>query len=120
MRHKLTNLASIPDVIADMTLDEKLNLVGAYKACHTLEIPDMNISALNLTDGATGVNGVQVILDYITAPENKNDPELRRGFFQYMSEFSNLVKSDLTAAPSARRLSRLSPRTLPGTRSRSP
>lgn len=71
MRHKLTNLASIPDVIADMTLDEKLNLVGAYKACHTLEIPDMNISALNLTDGATGVNGVQVILDYITAPENK-------------------------------------------------
>ena len=98
MRHKLTNLASIPDVIADMTLDEKLNLVGAYKACHTLEIPDMNISALNLTDGATGVNGVQVILDYITAPENKNDPELRRGFFQYMSEFSNLVKSDLTAA----------------------
>lgn len=98
MRHKLTNLASIPDVIANMTLDEKLNLVGAYKACHTLEIPDMDISALNLTDGATGVNGVQVILDYITAPENKNDPELRRGFFQYMSEFSNLVKSDLTAA----------------------
>lgn len=69
MRARLTNIDSIKKVLADMTLEEKLNMVGAYKACHTLEIPDMNIPAIRLMDGATGINGVQLVLDYLTAPD---------------------------------------------------
>ena len=35
MRAKLSNLQSIPQVVAEMTLEEKLDMVGCYRACHT-------------------------------------------------------------------------------------
>ena len=31
MRAKLSNLQSIPQVVAEMTLDEKLDMVGCYR-----------------------------------------------------------------------------------------
>lgn len=57
MRAKLSNLQSIPQVVAEMTLDEKLDMVGCYRACHTRPIPDMDVPAIYLMDGATGLNG---------------------------------------------------------------
>lgn len=98
MRAKLTNRESIPVVIADLTLDEKLNLVGAYKACHTLAIPDMDIPALCLMDGVTGINGVQVVLDYITAPDVKLSPEAAQKMAFGLQEFVDLNRADLAAA----------------------
>lgn len=98
MRAKLTNSDSIPQVIDDLTLDEKLNLVGAYKACHTLVIPDMDIPAICLMDGVTGVNGVQVVLDYITAPDFQLSPETAQKMAFGLQEFVDLNRADLTAA----------------------
>ena len=76
MRKQLTDRSSIPGVVAELTLEEKLNLAGAYEACHTLAIPDMDIPSLCLADGVTGVNGAQVVLDYTTSPKRNTDPEL--------------------------------------------
>lgn len=98
MRAKLTDNASIPSIIADLTLDEKLNLVGAYKACHTLAVPDMDIPALCLMDGVTGINGVQVVLDYITAPDVKLSPETVQRMTFGLQESVDLNRADLTAA----------------------
>jgi beta-glucosidase len=79
MRNQLTDRSSIPGVIAQLTLEEKANLVGAYTACHTFAIPDMKIPAISLTDGVTGVNGCQVVLDYATA--NERTPAEKREIF---------------------------------------
>ena len=98
MRTRLTNTASIPSVISNLTLDEKLNLVGAYKACHTLAVPDMDIPALCLMDGVTGINGVQVILDYITAPDIELSPEAAQNTAFGLQEFVDLNRADLAAA----------------------
>ena len=74
MRAKLCGLQSIPQVVADMTLEEKLDMVGCYRACHTRPIPDMDIPAIYLMDGATGLNGSHVVLDYLTDPCRADDP----------------------------------------------
>jgi hypothetical protein len=52
----------------------KINLVGCYRACHTYSIPDMDIPSIYLMDGATGLNGVHVVLDYLTDPAQAADP----------------------------------------------
>lgn len=74
MRAKLSNLQSIPQVVAEMTLDEKLDMVGCYRACHTRPIPGMDVPAIYLMDGATGLNGTHVVLDYLTDPCRADDP----------------------------------------------
>lgn len=98
MRTKLTDKQSIPGVIADLTLEEKLNLVGEYRACHTLEIPDMDIPAIGLYDGATGLNGTQVILDYITSPDFIPASENAAKFAYASPELGALNLADLKEA----------------------
>lgn len=98
MRTKLTDTQSIAGVLADLTVEEKLNLVGEYKACHTLEIPDMDIPALGLYDGATGINGTQVILDYITSPDFTPSPENAPRFSHVTPETGALNQADLKKA----------------------
>lgn len=95
-RATLTNQESIPAVIEDMTVWEKLNLVGAYKACDTLAIPDMNIPSTCWMDGATGVNGTAPTFNYVT------DPEKGKGYKQKMYgrilELVQLNAADLSEA----------------------
>ena len=98
MRTKLTNKESIPKVIRELTLDEKLNLIGEYKACHTLEIPDMDIPSLGLYDGATGINGSHVILDYTTSPDIHPSKENARAFAYVSQETGSLNLADLDEA----------------------
>ena len=38
MRAKLSNLQSIPQVVAEMTLEEKLDMVGCYRAPATHDL----------------------------------------------------------------------------------
>lgn len=93
MRTKLTDKQSIDQVISELTLDEKLNLVGEYTSSHSLSIPDMNISALFLADGATGVNGTQMILDHMTS-QGMDTERLQQRF--YMSpDFEKTLTMDL-------------------------
>lgn len=70
MRAKLTSHSSIPAVIQDLTLEEKANLLAAWTACHSYAIPDMDIPAIVLADGATGVNGSQMMMDYYFSREH--------------------------------------------------
>ncbi len=65
MRAKLTNEASISAVLADMTLEEKANMLIAAGPCPSYAIPDMDIPSIILADGATGANGTHIILDFL-------------------------------------------------------
>lgn len=96
MRTKLTDKHSINQVITELTLDEKLNLVGEYTSSHSLEIPDMEIPSLFLADGVTGVNGTQMILDYITSPGM--DTEVLQQRFYMSGDFERLLTMNLDEA----------------------
>lgn len=65
MRTKLTNAASIPGVIADMTTEEKVKFLILPTPCISQAIPDMDIPSVVLADGATGVNGTHIMLDFL-------------------------------------------------------
>ena len=97
---KLTDSASIPAVVAELTLEEKLKLVGEYTACHTYAIPERDIPALCLMDGATGPNGVQAVLDYITDPAvlSQLTPEQAMRFSYASPEMVALNEADLDQA----------------------
>ncbi len=64
MRHQLTDKNSIPQVLADMTAEEKVNLLTAASACYSKAYPDLGIPAICLQDGATGVNGMHILIDF--------------------------------------------------------
>ena len=98
MRTKLTDRTSIPNVIRDLTLEEKLNLAGEYTACHTMEIKDMDIPSLYLLDGATGVNGAQVLLDFISMMEKQGREDVREQIYQRYMELRSLNVLDLQEA----------------------
>ena len=95
MRAQLTDIDSIEKVISQLTLDEKLNLVGEYTACETLGIPDMNIPPLFLLDGATGVNGDHIIIDFISSEEKKGREDFKNQVYLRYGEFAEILKSDL-------------------------
>ena len=65
MRTKLTNAASIPGVIADLTTEEKVKFLILPTPCISQAIPDMDIPSVVLADGATGVNGTHIMLDFL-------------------------------------------------------
>ena len=96
MRAKLTDKQSIDQVMVELTLDEKLNLVGEYTSSHSLGIPDMDVPALFLADGATGVNGTQVVLDYMTSPGM--DTERLQQRFYMDPDFGKILTMDLDEA----------------------
>ena len=97
-RTKLIDKASVKKVLGELTIDEKLNLVGEYSACHTLAIPDMDIPSLYLLDGATGVNGNQILLDYLSAPERADAVEETKKLFTRFTELAVLNEIDLDEA----------------------
>ena len=77
MRAKLSDLQSIPQVVAEMTLDEKLDMVGCYRACHTRPIPDMDVPAIYLMDGATGLNGTHVVWMVGSGESQMSEPAIK-------------------------------------------
>lgn len=92
-RTKLTDKASIPGVLKDLTLDEKLNLIGAYKACDTLAIPDMDIPSTCWMDGATGVNATAPTFNFVTDPEYGQDHKMR--YYSRIPELAELNQRNL-------------------------
>lgn len=96
MRAQLNNLESIPTVIADMTTEEKVNLLGAYTALGTKPYPELNIPPIYLSDGATGINGSQIVNDFVTSPDNvEHLQELRLNSYElmgYLKQDLNKVK----------------------------
>lgn len=73
MYQKLTNIESIPDIVKQMTLEEKALLVTGNAPFSTTPIPRLGIPAVTLVDGATGANLFQLYKDimYVCA----DDPE---------------------------------------------
>jgi beta-glucosidase len=78
MKPQLTDEKSIPAVLKAMTIEEKAGLFGAQTACHLRGYPEYGIPSLYQIDGATGINGSQIVLDYSFT--YMNDPELLRMF----------------------------------------
>lgn len=62
---QLTDRDSIPAVLAELTLDEKISLLRADSAIRSTALPEHGIPSLVLTDGVTGINFSQLVLDYI-------------------------------------------------------
>ncbi|HHV10798.1 MAG TPA: beta-glucosidase [Clostridiales bacterium] len=98
MRTKLTDKKSIKNVIKELTLDEKLNLVGEYTACHTMAIEDMDIPSIYLLDGATGVNGAQMVLDFISTMQKQGRQDIQQKIYTQYRELSKLNYGDLEEA----------------------
>lgn len=96
-RTKLTNKDSIDQVIHELTVDEKLNLVGQYTALYSMPVEDMDIPSISLADGATGVNGSQVLIDFLTDPKNSGQPG-NSGMMNLYTEYMNLFKGNLEEA----------------------
>ncbi len=69
MRAQFSDLASIPEVIRQMTLEEKISFIAMAhsKTNYISEVPDMGVPALQTLDGATGVNGTNRMLDFLYA-----------------------------------------------------
>ena len=65
MRSRLTDEASISKVIREMTLEEKMNFIITTSPCISFSMRDMDIPPLVLADGATGVNGTHIMLDFL-------------------------------------------------------
>ena len=89
----------VSQLLEILSLDEKLRLIGQYQACTTYAIPEKGIPSLSLADGATGVNGTHVILDYMSQPEN-DYAYLQQRFYQ-SNEFEQLLTADLETVESS-------------------
>ncbi len=71
MATKLTDRTSIPAVIVELTLDEKISLLRAETATHSTAIPEHDIPSICMTDGVTGVSFSQLSLDFMDKVEDK-------------------------------------------------
>jgi beta-glucosidase len=60
---KLTNKASIPALINEMTLEEKADLITGASPFHTRALEEYGVPPALLLDGGTGVNTMQLMID---------------------------------------------------------
>lgn len=97
---RLEGESSIPSVVAALSLEEKLSLIGEKTAVRTTAIPQFGIPSLTFMDGATGVNGTQSVLDHITDPQvlSRLDADHRRRFGYASPELIALNSADLDQA----------------------
>lgn len=69
---RLVNEASIPQLLAEMTIQEKVDLLTGGSAFSSLEMPKYGIPSILYLDGATGVNMLQYICELISSASVKN------------------------------------------------
>lgn len=69
---KLVNEASIPQLLSEMTMQEKVDLLTGGSAFSSLEMPRYGIPSILYMDGATGVNMLQYICELISSAAVKN------------------------------------------------
>ena len=62
---KLTDEVSIEEIISELALEEKVKFLTTITASISYSVKERDIPALILADGATGVNGTHIILDFI-------------------------------------------------------
>lgn len=77
---KLVNADSIPVLLKEMSVKEKIDLLVGKSAFSTLEMPKYGIPSIRYLDGATGVNMLQYIMELMGAvmtgeKENKQEEE---------------------------------------------
>lgn len=75
MRAQLTDAASIPEVVRQMALEEKISFIAmAHPITNFIsEVPDMAVPALQTLDGATGVNGTNRMLDFLYSKKGEEE-----------------------------------------------
>lgn len=82
---KLKDRASVPGVIAQMTLREKAMLVTGATPFSTQPIERLGIPAARMIDGGTGVNFVQYFNDLLTKLRLQQDSNAATGLFGVVS-----------------------------------
>ncbi len=65
MTRTLTDKASIPALVAEMTLEEKAALITGASPFHTRALDQYGIPPALLLDGGTGVNNMQLMIDLL-------------------------------------------------------
>lgn len=65
MSKKMTDEAMIPNIIREMTLEDKMNFIVTPTPCITYVMEELGIEPIVLADGATGVNGTHIMLDFL-------------------------------------------------------
>ena len=78
MAAKLTSVGSIPNVIAEMTLEEKALLCVGDSHFSTYSIDRFDIPGVRLLDGATGANLGQLYADIVYLHRNDPDRAIRK------------------------------------------
>lgn len=81
----LKDRASVPQVLAEMTLQEKAQLVTGATPFGTQAIPRLGIPSARLLDGGTGVNLVQYFNDLLTHLRLQENGEAATGLFGVVS-----------------------------------
>lgn len=82
-----------------MTEEEKVKLVVGMSPCKSRNIEEKNIRSMVMSDGATGVNGSQVILDYMAdkVAKGEADTSLMQKGWQALQELMVLSPDELCA-----------------------
>lgn len=83
---KLVNESSIADLLQEMTVKEKVDLLVGKTVFSSQEMPQYGIPSIRYLDGATGVNMMQYIMELIgvvmtsdSGKEEKKEPEADDG-----------------------------------------
>ena len=97
MATKLTCRADIPAVLAELTAEEKLRLLGAVSSVTTAAMPAHGIPAIHPVDGATGVNFSQLFIDYA----DRTPAAGGMGMFSGMAKMDTLATAPLAEAEAA-------------------
>lgn len=76
---KLVNEESIPVLLKEMTVKEKIDLLVGKTKFSTLEMPQYGIPSIRYLDGATGVNILQYVMELMSMIEIE-ESEDRKGY----------------------------------------
>lgn len=82
---QLTDKASVREVLAEMTLEEKAKLVTGGTSFSTCALERFGIPSATLLDGGTGVNFVQYYGDLLTRRRMRQEETLETGLFGIVS-----------------------------------
>ncbi|TCD62616.1 hypothetical protein EIP91_006630 [Steccherinum ochraceum] len=98
--------ASIPDLVSQLTTDEKISLLGAPNWWNTNAIPRLNIPSVRMSDGPNGVRGSSHFvstpaqcLPCATSLASTFDPDLVYEAGQFLADEAKIKSSTILLAP---------------------
>lgn len=102
MSVRLEKESDIKEIIKELTLEEKMQFLITVSACISYSLPQKDIPPLILADGATGANGVHILLDFFAEavrqkkrrPEGKTTEKSQRNPLFEMQKLIGMEETD--------------------------